>query len=230
VKRAVFGGEGREEKNVYEPIEKKKKKKKKRKKKKKKEKNKKMASNGAKTKSKKKRPMMRSKSAQKSVQKSASKRSSRPKSTGHKVLTRPRSTRKQPGRPPKALPNLRPAESRPSKRGKWRLEPEPEWESESEWDSESELGFGSSALRALRKKPVSKSRVSREAPRSSRSARKSGERERGGTKSKGPMGASKKKSNARKHTEGMRLMKPRARGPSKAMTPPKRKKVASKKK
>jgi hypothetical protein len=85
-------------------------------------------------------------------------------------------------------------------------------------------------LRALRKKPVPKSRVSREAPRSSRSARKSGARKNGGTKSMGPMGASKKKSNARKHTEGMRLMKPRARGPSKAVTPPKRKKVASKKK
>jgi hypothetical protein len=176
-----------------------------------------MASNGAKTKSKKKRPMMRSKSAQKSARKHAS----RPKSTGHKVLTRPRSTRKQPGRPPKKdLPNLRPDESRPSKRGKWR--PESEWDSESE--SESELWFGSSALRALRKKPVSKSRVSREAPRSSRSVRKSGKS--GGTKSMGPMGASKKKSNARKHTEGTRSMKARSRGPSKAVTPPKRKKVA----
>jgi hypothetical protein len=187
-----------------------------------------MASNGAKTKSKKKRPMMRSKSVQKSVQKSASKRASRPKSTGHKVLTRPRSTRKQPGRPPKALPNLRPDESRPSKRGKWR--PEPEWDSESESEWDSELGFGSSALMALRKKPVHKSRVSREAPRSSRSARKSGARKSGGTKSMGTMGASKKKSNARKHTERMRSMKARSRGPSKAVTPPKRKKVASKRK
>lgn len=173
-----------------------------------------MASNGAKTKSKKKRPMMRSKSAQKS----ASKRASRPKSTGHKVLTRPRSTRKQPGRPPKkTLPNLRPDESRPSKRGKWR--PEPEWDSESESDSDSDLGFGSSALRALRKKPVSKSRVSSEAPRSSRSVRKSGKSV--GTKSKGPMGASKKKSKARKPIGSMSSMKARSRGPSKAVTPQK---------
>lgn len=185
-----------------------------------------MASNGAKTKSKKKRPMMRSKSAQKSVQKSVRKHASRPKSTGHKVLTRPRSTRKQPERPPKALPNLRPDESRPSKRGKWRPEPEPEWESE----SESELGFGSSALMALRKKPVHKYRAPREAARSSRSARKSGARKSGGTKSKGPMGASKKKSNARKPIGSMSSMKARSRGPSKAVTPPKRKKVASKKK
>jgi len=173
--------------------------------------------------------MLRSKSVQKSAQKSARKHASRPKSTGHKVLTRPRSTRKQPGRPPKkALPNLRPDESRPSKRGKWRPEPEPE--SESEWDSESELWFGSSALRALRKKPVPKSRVSSEAPRSSRSVRKSGARKSGGTKSKGTMGASKKKSNARKPIGSMRSMKPRSRGPSKAVTPQKRKKVASKRK
>ena len=182
-----------------------------------------MASNGAKTTSKKKRPMLRSKSARKSVRKHAS----RPRSLGHKVLTRPRSTRKQPERPPKkALPNLRPDESRPSKRGKWR--PEPEWESESEWDSE--LGFGSSALMALRKKPVAKSRVSREAPSSSRSARKNGARKSGGTKSKGPMDVSKKKPKARKPIGSMRSMKPRARGPIKAVTPQKRKKVASKKK
>jgi hypothetical protein len=39
VKRAVFGGEGREEKNVYEPIEKKRKRKEKKEKSRKKQKN-----------------------------------------------------------------------------------------------------------------------------------------------------------------------------------------------
>jgi hypothetical protein len=84
-------------------------------------------------------------------------------------------------------------------------------------------------LRALRKKPAFKSRVSREAPRSSRSATNSGARKNGGTKSMGTMGASKKKSNARKPIGSMSSMKPRARGPSKAVTPQKRKKVTSRK-
>ncbi|NDC42206.1 MAG: hypothetical protein EBZ77_11775 [Chitinophagia bacterium] len=157
-----------------------------------------MASSGAKTKSKKK---------------SARKRASRPKSPGHKVLTRPRSTRKQPARPPKkALPNLRPDESRPSKRGKWRR-PEPEW------DSESELGFGSSALMALRKKPAPKSRVSREATRSKSVARKSvaSKTSRAVTRAKSKSGAKGRVGNS-------------SRGPSRALTPPKRKKVASKRK
>lgn len=166
-----------------------------------------MASNGAKTKSKKK---------------SARKRASRPKSPGHKVLTRPRSTRKQPARPPKkALPNLRPDESRPSKRGKWRR-PEPEWDSESE--SGSELGFGSSALMALRKKPVSKSRVSSEATRSKSVARKSVARKSVASKTSRAVTRAKSKSGAKGRVGNS------GRGPSRALTPPKRKKVASKRK
>ena len=187
-----------------------------------------MASYGAKTKS---NAKSKKRSGNRPAPKSGRKRVRKSLEPG--VLTRPRSTRKVPERPFRALASLRPDASRKSKQSKWIPRPEPDLEPDLE--SYDDMGFGLSEVRSgpgHRLKAKSKTRAPRAA--SKRAASKT----EGSRASKSATSKTRAKSKARKHVESrntasVRSMKSRAsaraaRGPSIAMTPQKRKKVASK--